>query len=72
MLQGGFTSVLQVKNRDELLAEVVASLGGWGLRRCCMAPSMITSGETEFISIDNTPRRISSRFENLDNGRAIP
>jgi hypothetical protein len=30
MLQVWITSVLQVKNRDELLAEVVASRGGWG------------------------------------------
>ena len=56
MLQGGFTSVLQVKNRDELLAEVLGFTRRLGFETVT-ATAVVDHlrGESEFIAVDNTP-----------------
>jgi DNA-binding CsgD family transcriptional regulator len=73
MLQGGFTSVLQVKSRDELLAEVVGFTKRLGFETVA-AGAVIDHfrGEPEFISVDNTPTAYLDSFENLENGRKDP
>src|SRR2546421_199943 len=73
MLQGGFTSVLQVKSRDELLAEVVGFTRRLGFETVnAMAVIDRFRGESEFIRIDNTPQAYLESFENVDNGRRDP
>ena len=56
MLQDGFTSVLQVKNRDELLNEVVAFTHRLGFETVT-ATAVVDHfrGQSEFIAVDNTP-----------------
>jgi len=73
MLQGGFTSVLQVKSRDELLAEVVGFTRRLGFETVnAMAVIDHFRGESEFIRIDNTPQAYLESFENRDNARRDP
>ena len=56
MLQDGFTSVLQVKSRDELFAEVVRFAGSLGFRTVsAMVVVDHFRGESEFIHVNNTP-----------------
>jgi DNA-binding CsgD family transcriptional regulator len=54
MLQGGFTSVLQVQNRDELLAEVVRFARQLGFQTVT-ATAVLDHfrGEPEFVWVDN-------------------
>ena len=56
MIQGGFTSVLQVKNRDELLAEVVAFTRRLGFETV-NATAVVDHfrSESQFIWVDNSP-----------------
>jgi DNA-binding CsgD family transcriptional regulator len=73
MLQGGFTSVLQVQSRDELLAEVIGFTRQLGFQTVtAMAVVDHFRGESEFIAVDNTPDGCRELFENLDNGRRDP
>lgn len=73
MLQGGFTSVLQAKSRDELLAEVVGFTRRLGFQTVA-ATAVIDHfrGESEFISIDNTPAAYRDSYEDPDIGRRDP
>src|SRR5258706_15121786 len=73
MLQGGFTSVLQVKSREELLAEVVGFTRRLGFETVtAVAVVDHFRGESEFIAIDNTPAAYRDSFESRDNGRRDP
>src|SRR5436190_3339315 len=73
MLQGGFTSVLTVTNRDELLAEVVGFTRRLGFETVAAGAAIDHfRGDTEFIAVDNTPAAYIEAFENLDNGRKDP
>lgn len=73
MLQGGFTSVLQAKTRDELLAEVVGFTRKLGFETvAAMAVVDHFRGRSEFIAIDNTPPESLELFENEENGRRDP
>jgi DNA-binding CsgD family transcriptional regulator len=73
MLQGGFTSVLQAKNREELLAEVVGFTHRLGFETVA-AGAVIDHfrGETEFIAVDNTPVAYQETFEDLETARTDP
>jgi DNA-binding CsgD family transcriptional regulator len=73
MLQGGFTSVLQVKSRDELLAEVVGFTRRLGFETVnAMAVIDHFRGDSEFIRIDNTPTAYLESFESREDGRRDP
>lgn len=64
MLQGGFTSVLQAKSRDELLKEVVEFTRHLGFETVT-ATTVIDHfrGESEFISVENTPTGFLDVYE---------
>jgi len=73
MLQGGFTSVLEVKTRDELLAEVVGFTRRLGFETVnAMAVIDHFRGDTEFIRVDNTPTAYRESFEDRETGRRDP
>jgi DNA-binding CsgD family transcriptional regulator len=73
MLQDGFTSVLQVKNRDELLSEVVRFTKTLGFEIVnAMAVVDHFRGESEFLRVDNTPPAYRDMFESDDTGRNDP
>jgi DNA-binding CsgD family transcriptional regulator len=73
MLQGGFTSVLQVKTRDELLAEVVGFARRLGFETVsAMAVVDRFRSDSEFVTIDNTPTDFFEWFECEDKGRLDP
>ena len=73
MLQGGFTSVLQVQSRDELLAEVVGFTRRLGFETVtAMAIVDHFRGEPEFLWVDNTPAACRELFDDKDNGRRDP
>jgi DNA-binding CsgD family transcriptional regulator len=73
MLQGGFTSVLGVGTRDELLTEVVGFTRRLGFETVS-ATTVIDHfrAESEFITIDNTPSAFRNEFEDIDNHRRDP
>src|SRR5687768_8551131 len=64
MLQGGFASVLQAKSRDELLREVIAFTRHLGFETVT-ATTVIDHfrGESEFISVENTPTGFLDVYE---------
>jgi len=73
MLQGGFTSVLQVKTRDELLSEVVGFTKRLGFET--VSATVIVDhfrGESEFVWVDNTPTDYLNLSESADNARHDP
>jgi len=73
MLQGGFTSVLEVKTRDELLAEVVGFTRRLGFETvAAIAVVDHISGPSDFVAVDNTPAEFLEWFENDDKGRHDP
>jgi DNA-binding CsgD family transcriptional regulator len=73
MLQGGFTSVLQVKSRDELLTEVVGFSRRLGFDIVnAMAVVDHFRGESEFICVDNTPAAYRATFESREDQRLDP
>lgn len=73
MLQGGFTSVLQVKSRDELLTEVVGFTRQLGFETVsAMAVVDHFRGDPEFVFVDNTPPAYRELFENHDDGLHDP
>src|SRR5438552_3492722 len=73
MLQGGFTSVLQVRSREELLAEVVGFTRRLGFEKVnAMAVIDRFRGEPEFINLGNTPAAYIDRFENKEEARLDP
>lgn len=73
MLQGGFTSVLQAKSREDLLKEVVDFTRRLGFETVS-ATAVVDHfhAASEFITIDNTPAAYREVFENLDNARRDP
>lgn len=73
MLQGGFTSVLQAKSRDELLTEVVGFTRRLGFETvAAMAVVDHFRGEPEFVWVDNTPPAFRAAFENTTYARRDP
>ncbi len=73
MLQGGFTSVLAVSSRDELLAEVVGFTKRLGFNTVS-ATTVVDHfrADSEFITIDNTPAAYRDEFDDLENQRRDP
>lgn len=73
MLQGGFSEVLKVRNRDEFQGQVVAftrRLGFETFSATVVIDHML--GEAEFITVDNTPRDYKDSFRSRQNGRRDP
>src|SRR5947208_16087402 len=73
LLQGGFTSVLQAKNRDELLAEVVGFTRRLGFETVTATAVVDRSrGDSDFVWIDNTPSAYRQLSETVEEGRRDP
>jgi len=73
MLESGFTSVLAVRNRDELQSQVVAFTKRLGFETVSATVVIDHSlGEAEFITVDNTPRAYREAFQNRENWRRDP
>jgi DNA-binding CsgD family transcriptional regulator len=73
MLQGGFTSVLQSRSRDEFRREVIdftKRLGFDTVSATVVIDHLL--GEAEFITVDNTPRAYMDAFQNRENWRRDP
>ena len=73
MLQGGFTSVLQSRNRGEFQSEVVAFTKRLGFET--VSATVVIDhllGEAEFITVDNTPSAYKQAFQRLENGHRDP
>lgn len=73
MLQGGFTSVLQARNREEFQEEVVAFTKRLGFET--VSATVVIDhllGEAEFITVDNTPKAWKDTFANRSNWRRDP
>ena len=73
MLQGGYTSVLQARNPDELLTEIVGFTRRLGFQTVA-ATTVVDHfrGESEFIVLDNTPAAYRESFEDPGNGLSDP
>jgi DNA-binding CsgD family transcriptional regulator len=73
MLQDGYLSVLESKNRDEFLGQVVRFAKRLGFETVS-ATTVIDHflGESEFITVDNTPANYRDVFEDMDLGRHDP
>ncbi len=73
MLQDGYLSVLEARNRDEFLGEVVRFTKRLGFDTVS-ATTIIDHflGESEFITVDNTPSSFREVFEEADSGRRDP
>jgi len=73
MLQDGFTSVLQAKSRDELLKEVVDFTRRLGFDTvAAMTVVDHFRGESDFVTIDNTPVAFVEWFEEAERSRRDP
>jgi DNA-binding CsgD family transcriptional regulator len=73
MLESGFTSVLAVRNRDELQDQVVTFTKRLGFET--VSATVVIDhllGEAEFITIDNTPRDFREAFQDRANWRRDP
>lgn len=73
MLQGGFTSVLNTRNRDEFQGEVIAFTKWLGFET--VSATIVIDhllGEAEFITVDNTPQAWKDTFSNRSNWRRDP
>ncbi len=73
MLQSGFTSVLQSRNRDELQSEVVGFANRLGFDT--VTATLVIDhflGDAEFITVDNTPQAYRDAFTRPENGRRDP
>lgn len=73
MLQDGYLSVLESRNRDEFLGQVVRFTRQLGFETVS-ATTVIDHflGESEFITVDNTPANYREVFENIGLGRQDP
>jgi len=73
MLQDGYLSVLESKSRDEFLGQVVRFAKQLGFDTVS-ATTVIDHflGESEFITVDNTPAGYRDVFEDADLGRHDP
>jgi DNA-binding CsgD family transcriptional regulator len=73
MLQPGFTSVLQSRNREEFQSEVVSFTRRLGFETvAAMVVIDHLLGEPEFITVDNTPRAYLELFKDHGNMRRDP
>jgi DNA-binding CsgD family transcriptional regulator len=73
MLQGGFTSVLQTRNRVEFQGAVVAFTKRLGFDTVsAMVVIDHFLGEAEFITVDNTPQAYKESFLRHENGHRDP
>lgn len=73
MLQDGFTSVLQVKTREELLSEIVAFTKRLGFETVnAMAVVDRFRDDPHFAWVDNTPMAYREAFEDLEYARRDP
>jgi DNA-binding CsgD family transcriptional regulator len=73
MLQGGFTSVLRCRNREELRGEVVSfsrQLGFNTVSATVVLDHLL--GESEFITVDNAPAAYQQAFQDRVNWRRDP
>ena len=73
MLQDGYLSVLESRNRDEFLGQVVRFAKRLGFDTVT-ATTIIDHflGEPEFISVDNAPTNYRDMYEDLSRGRQDP
>lgn len=73
MLQDGYLSVLESRNREDFLGEVVRFTKRLGFDTVS-ATTIIDHflGESEFITVDNTPAGFREVFEQVDSGRRDP
>ena len=73
MLQDGFMAVLQSRNNDEFLDEIVRFARGLGFETVS-AMTVIDHflGESEFITVDNTPAAYRQAFKSRQDGRRDP
>jgi DNA-binding CsgD family transcriptional regulator len=73
MLQGGFMSVMEVRNQDELRSEVVRFARDLGFEKVT-ATAVIDHplAQSEFIAVDNTPAAYRAAFEDVQNWRRDP
>jgi len=73
MLQGGYTSVLQARNPDELLAEIIGFTRRLGFQTVS-ATTVVDHfrADSEFIALDNTPGAFREAFEDPGNGLIDP
>lgn len=73
MLHGGFTSVLEARNIEELRGEVVRFTKwlGFDLVNAFVAVDKAV-GDTQFYSIDNAPDGYRQTFENMEFGYTDP
>jgi len=73
MLQDGFTSVLQVKNRDELLNEILGFTKRLGFETVtAMAVADQFRGESIFEWVANTPEAYRESADDIENARRDP
>ena len=73
MLQGGFSEVMESRDRDEFQGELVAftkRLGFDTFSATVVIDHLL--GEAEFITVDNTPREYKDVFRNPLSGRRDP
>ncbi len=73
MLQGGFSSVLAVKTRDEFLSEIVRFTHALGFNTVS-AMAVVDHGiaKSEFVTVDNTPQAYVDTFQNTNLARRDP
>jgi DNA-binding CsgD family transcriptional regulator len=73
MLQGGYLSVMQARNRTEFRDEVVRFAKGAGFEYVA-ATAVVDHvlGDSEFIGVDNTPQGYVDAFENVSNWQRDP
>lgn len=73
MLQSGFTSVLEARSREDLLSEIVRFSQNLGFQTVS-AMTVIDHllGESEFITVDNTPAAYKEVFHASGTGRSDP
>jgi DNA-binding CsgD family transcriptional regulator len=73
MLQDGYLSVLESRSRDEFLGQVVRFTRQLGFETVS-ATTVIDHflGESEFITVDNTPTNYREVFEDVGLGRQDP
>jgi DNA-binding CsgD family transcriptional regulator len=73
MLAGGYKSVLEAKTRDSFRDEVVRFAKGLGFDTvCAMTVVDRAGGQSEFITIDNTPQNFEDVFRDPIFGRRDP
>jgi len=73
MLQSGFTSVLQARNQDELLAEIVRFTRELGFETVgAIAVVDHFQSDSEFIAVGNTPAGYRDAFLDVNNWRRDP